>query len=141
MTSVPGSHLCLLLVRATPVDRVPALPWALGDALSFIARNAVPGSDLSVEAAPFTGTPARVDHAVAAVVRALALDGQLEAIGVGGAAGYRPIPGAELTHGGCSSWSGRDRATFEQAVQRLDANCTIWSKAFAVSGSVMPATV
>jgi hypothetical protein len=114
--------VCWLLVSRCGV-RVPAMPWALGDAVSWLGAAAPPTGALASARLPKTGPAA--DPQVAAAVRRLASSGRLVRRGAGWSAGYVST-GDPLAL--TSVFDPAEAAVVEQAVQRLNAMATIWSK-------------
>lgn len=126
VTVLNPQTVCWLLVESGG-RRVPALPWALGDALLHVARRAPADGSLARAALP--RTTAAAEAAAHHAMRRLVELGAVSPAGSGWYAGFEPV--ADRRHQldqlrGCLS--GADRRVMREAAQRLVAMATIWSK-------------
>lgn len=117
-----------LLVALAEVPRVPALPWALADAVAHLAKAAPRGAFAGV-AAELPAHPAGAEPRVGCALLALGSSGRLVPRGRGWEAGWEPaVGGRQRARALAAGLDAADRAAVLAAAQRLTAMTTIWSK-------------
>jgi hypothetical protein len=121
--------LCLLLTARAPVQRVPAQPWALSDALSHVARNVDKAGPLGQPTRIVRQRSSNADEIVRRATRHLVAMGSLVPRGTGWHAGYEVPPEArDSAIRLFQALSPADQDALDTGVQRLVAMVTIWSK-------------
>jgi hypothetical protein len=140
-TPITMDGLCLLITAAAQVERLPAQPWAMADAVSYVARHASGSGSLSWLAKIITKRPGAADKLAREAIRQLVVTGNLVPVGQGWHAGYEATSRAQESAAHLlDSLLARDRYTIEAASQRLVAMATIWSKNAVASRSPRSAT-
>jgi hypothetical protein len=132
--------LCLLLAALADVPRLPAQPWAMSDALSYVQRRASDSGQLR-SAVRAIGQSPFVEHTAREATRRLVATGKIIQAGSGWHAGYEVDPSAAdfATHF-FDSLPPQDQRVVRAAAQRLVAMTTIWSKNSLAEGSARSAT-
>lgn len=125
-----ATHTLYSLVAAVAqVERLPAQPWAMADAMSYVARHAPGGGSLSWFAKITNKRPGAADKLTRDAVRQLVTAGDLLPVGHGWHAGYEITGRAhESAMHVLESLPSHDQDVIEAAGQRLVAMATIWSK-------------
>jgi hypothetical protein len=118
-----------LIAAVAQVERLPAQPWAMADAMSYVARHAPGSGSLSWLAKIINKRPGAVDKLAREAVQQLVIAGDLVPVGHGWHAGYEVSGRAhESAMHVLESLPAHDQDVIEAAGQRLVAMATIWSK-------------
>jgi hypothetical protein len=126
---ITTDSLCLLIAVEARVERLPAQPWAMADAVSYAARHAEGSGSLSWLARVVTKRPGTVDNLTREAVQRLVISGELMPAGHGWHAGYEVTSQAqESARRQLAALPVRDQRVIEAASHRLVAMATIWSK-------------
>jgi hypothetical protein len=135
-TLLRTDNVCLLLAALAQVPRVPAQPWAMADAMSYVARHANEAGPLGPPMKIIRQRSRMTDQLVREAIQELVAAGSFVVCGAGWHAGYEVTESAkESAKQLFDTLSAEDQRVLTAAVQRLVAMATIWSKNVCVAGS------
>jgi len=133
--------VCMLLTALVRAPRLPAQPWALTDAISYVALHANETSLLGPPTRAIRKRSRLAEQVARDATRHLVATGRLVPAGSGWYAGYEvPAPVRDSAARLFDSLPADDQRVLEDAAQRLVAMTTIWSKKSRADGSARSVT-